>query len=84
MSTFVLFVGGVFGLPKRWFLDALCYKRLTKVTKILHRQKIVCIFVGRLWRVQTAFDEREKPPQGVPTNETRILWSKPNIIQMYI
>lgn len=33
MNTFVLFVGGVFGLPKRWFLDILCYKRLTKVTK---------------------------------------------------
>lgn len=33
MNNFVLLGWDVFGLPKRWFLDVLCYKRLTKVTK---------------------------------------------------
>ena len=44
MDTFLLFFGGVFGLPKRWSLDALCYKRLTKVTKNIAPTKDILYF----------------------------------------
>ena len=60
MNTFVLFVGGVFGLPKRWFLDVLCYKRLTKVTKNIAPTKDSLYFCSRVMERSNTFRATRK------------------------